>query len=217
MSAYLVLASANILADTVIFATFARKKNVMREILNPWIGNHSGYNCFGCNPTNPMGMQMHFFWDDEKQNIISVWRANKNFVSWIDTLHGGIQASLLDEICGWVVFYKLQTSGVTAKMEMRYRKQILTTWPYITLQAKLEEQRRNIAIVKGKILNPNEEVCAECTCTYFIFDSEKSKEMGYLPALLGDKEFTKEDIIEQMLAQIRKPRKPEDFISLQNF
>jgi uncharacterized protein (TIGR00369 family) len=115
-------------------------------------------------------------------------------VSWIDTLHGGIQATLLDEICGWVVFYQLQTSGVTAKMEMRYRKPVSTLWPYIRLNAKLVEQRRNIAIVHGEILSPEGVCCAECTCTYFIYTGEKAIEMGYLPACLDDAEVTLEDV-----------------------
>ena len=171
----------------------------MREIINPWIGNHFGYNCFGCNPDNPIGMHMHFYWDEKGAGkVVSAWKANENFVSWVDTLHGGIQASLLDEICGWVVFYPLQTSGVTAKMEMRYRKQVMTTWPYILLEAELVEQRRNIAIVKGKLTNPEGETCAECTCTYFIFDGKKAADMGYLPASLGEDEFSIEDIIQHV-------------------
>ena len=44
----------------------------------------------------------------------------------IDTLHGGIQAVLLDEICAWVVLRKLQTTGVTSKMETRYMKPVNT-------------------------------------------------------------------------------------------
>jgi uncharacterized protein (TIGR00369 family) len=166
----------------------------MRTIINPWIGNTQGYNCFGCNPNNPLGVHMHFYWDGEQ--VVTIWKANPNYVSWIDTLHGGIQATLLDEICGWVVFYQLQTSGVTAKMEMRYRKPVSTLWPYIRLNAKLVEHRRNIAIVHGEILSPEGVCCAECTCTYFVYTGEKALEMGYIPAILDEKEVTLEEAID---------------------
>jgi uncharacterized protein (TIGR00369 family) len=136
---------------------------------------------------------MRFYWDGEQ--VVSVWKANPNFVSWIDTLHGGIQATLLDEICGWVVFYQLQGSGVTAKMEMRYRKPVSTLWPYIRLNAKLVEQRHNLAIVHGEILNPDGECCAECTCTYFIYTEEKSIEMGYIHTRLADEDVTLQEAI----------------------
>ena len=135
---------------------------------------------------------MRFYWDGDQ--VVSVWRANPNFVSWIDTLHGGIQATLLDEICGWVVFYQLQTSGVTAKMEMRYRKPVSTKWPYIRLNARLVEQRHSVAVVHGEILNPDGECCAECTCTYFVYAGDKAIEMGYMPATLDDAEVTLEDV-----------------------
>ena len=165
----------------------------MRAIINPWVGKTERYNCFGCCPSNPTGVRMRFYWDGEK--IVSVWRANPNFVSWIDTLHGGIQATLLDEICGWVVFYQLQTSGVTAKMEMRYRKPVSTLWPHVQLNARLVEQRRNIAIVHGEILGPDGVCCAECTCTYFLYTGEKAREMGYEPATLGEEEVTLEEAV----------------------
>jgi uncharacterized protein (TIGR00369 family) len=116
----------------------------------------------------------------------------------VDTLHGGIQATLLDEICGWVVFYQLQIAGVTAKMEMRYRKNVNTTWPYILLTAKLMEQKRNIAVVHGEIRNPDGELCAECTCTYFLYPAAKAIEMGYEYARLGEEEVTLEEAIEHV-------------------
>lgn len=165
----------------------------MRAIINPWVGKTERYNCFGCCPGNPRGVHMRFYWDGEQ--VISVWRADPNFVSWIDTLHGGIQATLLDEICGWVVFYQLQTSGVTAKMEMRYRKPVSTLWPYVQLNARLVEQRHSVAVVHGEILSPEGVCCAECTCTYFLYTGEKAREMGYEPATLGEEEVTLDEAV----------------------
>ena len=39
---------------------------------------------------------------------------------WLDTLHGGIQSMLLDEVAGGGVTRTLQTTGVTSKMEVRH-------------------------------------------------------------------------------------------------
>ena len=83
-----------------------------------------GYNCFGCAPNNEAGVRMEFYEDSEE--IVSIWKPRPEYQGWIDTLHGGIQAVLLDEICAWVVLRKLQTTGVTSKMETRYRKSIDT-------------------------------------------------------------------------------------------
>ena len=152
------------------------------------------YNCFGCCPTNPIGTRMRFFEDGE--DIISIWKPTKNHQSWINTLHGGIQAVLLDEVCGWVVFHKLKTAGVTAKMEMRYHKPVSTLQEYIKLRAYLKEMRRNIALVQGEIYSAEGELLCECVCTYFTFPQEKAKEaMGYLPSAVEEKNYTFEECL----------------------
>ena len=108
----------------------------MREIKNPWIGTE-GYNCFGCCPTNPYGVKMRFY--EDGQDVVSFWKPKDCYQSWINTLHGGVQSVLLDEICGWVVFHKLQSSGVTAKMETRFRKPVAIEQEYVELRARLRE------------------------------------------------------------------------------
>ena len=125
----------------------------MKKIINPWKGM-KGYNCFGCAPNNEAGVRM----------------------GWIDTLHGGIQAVLLDEICAWVVLRKLQTTGVTSKMETRYMKPVNTNDSYIVLKASIKERKRNIVFVEAAIYNNKEELCTKALCTYFTFSQEKAKE-----------------------------------------
>ena len=82
---------------------------------------------------------------------------------------------MLDEICGWVVFRKLQTGGVTSKMETRFRKSISTNDAHVVLRASLREQKRNIAIIEAHLYNSMGELCTEATCTYFTFPKEKAE------------------------------------------
>ena len=116
----------------------------MKKIINPWKGLE-GYNCFGCAPNNEAGVKMEFYEDGDE--VVSIWKPRPEYQGWIDTLHGGIQSVLLDEICAWVILRKLQTTGVTSKMETRYR-----------------------------LYNKDGELCTEALCTYFTFSQEKAKE-----------------------------------------
>ena len=185
-----------------ILRTFARKivqerlsesKEAMKRIINPWT-HTPGYNCFGCSPDNPIGTKMRFFEDGD--SIVSIWRPTQNHQSWINTLHGGIQAVLLDEVCGWVVFHLLKTAGVTAKMEMRYLKPVSTLQDYIKLRAYLKEMRRNVAIVQGELYGADGQLLCECTCTYFTFPQDKAKEtMGYVPSQTEEKDYTFEECV----------------------
>ena len=90
----------------------------MKRITNPWRGME-GYRCYGCDPHSEQGLRMEFYEDGEE--IVSVWHPRPEFQGWVDTLHGGVQATLADEISSWVVFRKFRTSGVTSRMEVRYQ------------------------------------------------------------------------------------------------
>jgi uncharacterized protein (TIGR00369 family) len=136
----------------------------MKKIINPWKGME-GYNCFGCAPNNEAGVKMEFYEDGDE--VISIWKPQPQFQGWIDTLHGGIQAVLLDEICAWVVLRKLQTTGVTSKMETRYMKPVNTNDSHIVLKASIKERKRNIVFVEAAIYNNKEELCTKALCTYF--------------------------------------------------
>ena len=145
----------------------------MKRIINPWRGM-DGYRCFGCDPRSEQGLRMEFYEDGDR--IVSRWKPRPEFQGWVDTLHGGIQATLADEISSWVVFRKFQTSGVTSRMEVRYLKPIHTSEDHITLQATVVRQRRNIVDIEVKILNSQDRLCTEALCIYFLFPKEKAHE-----------------------------------------
>ena len=149
---------------------------VMKRIINPW-RNHEEYNCFGCCPDNPIGLHLEFYEDGD--DIVCFWKPQTHYQGWIDTLHGGIQATLIDECASWVVFRKLQTSGVTSRLEVKYRKSIMTTEPQITIRARLVEMKRQVAFIDVEIYNSANELCAEGKAVYFTMNEEKAREMGF--------------------------------------
>ena len=148
----------------------------MKKIINPWKGLE-GYNCFGCAPNNEAGVKMEFYEDGDE--VVSIWKPRPEYQGWIDTLHGGIQAVLMDEICAWVVLRKLQTTGVTSKMETRYRKSVDTKDSHIVLRASIKEVKRNIVIVEAKI---------------YIMRMEKYAQNRFVPTLLSRKEKSKDEM-----------------------
>jgi acyl-coenzyme A thioesterase PaaI-like protein len=149
----------------------------IKRIINPW-ASMAKYNCFGCSPNNPLGL--HLCFGEDGDDIVSDWTPSDNYQSWNDTLHGGIQATLLDELCGWVVTRKLQTAGVTSKMETRYKHPVLISGGAITIRGHIREQRRNIIIIDAQIIDSKGVVCTEATCTYFAFSREKAeKELNF--------------------------------------
>lgn len=158
----------------------------MRKIKNPWL-QKEGYNCFGCCPENPAGVHMEFY--EAGDDIVCFWKPQAHFQGWIDTLHGGIQSTLIDEIASWVVFRKLQTTGVTSHLEVKYLKPIMTTENQITIRARLAEMKRQVAFIDITIYNSREEICTEGRATYFTATKEKAAEMGFTSCELEGEEL----------------------------
>lgn len=159
----------------------------MKKIINPWKGI-KGYFCFGCAPENEAGVKMEFYEDGDE--VVSFWHPEPKYQGWKDTLHGGIQAVLLDEICAWAIALKLQTTGVTSKMETRYLKPVMTTDEYLVLRASVKEQCRNLVTVTASISNRAGEVCTQAVCTYFTFSKEKAREEMYFNGCFTEDEDT---------------------------
>ena len=96
----------------------------MKKIRNPYLGlEEQGYNCFACCPQNPYGLKMEFYEDGD--DLVCIWKSGDNYQGWLKTLHGGIQATLMDELGGWLINRKLQTAGMTTQLTMKYRNQVM--------------------------------------------------------------------------------------------
>jgi uncharacterized protein (TIGR00369 family) len=149
----------------------------MDKIKNPWIGVE-GYNCIGCAPHNPIGFHLEFYEDGEY--VVAKWEPTQNHQSWINTLHGGVQALLLDEAAGWVISRKFQTTGVTSKMEVKYIKSVSTIDGALTIRAKSTKQMRNVVFVDAEILSAGGELCTQASLVYFCASKEKAQQIGFV-------------------------------------
>lgn len=147
-----------------------------KHIINPW-KNLEGYDCFGCSPDNPIGLHMDF--TEEGEDIVCHWHPQAHFQGWVNTMHGGILSTLCDETAGWVVFRKLQTTGVTTRLDVRYKKPVMTTDDTITIRGHIIGQKRNLVTVAVTIQNQCGDTCVTCEATYYTFPPEKAWEMGF--------------------------------------
>lgn len=145
----------------------------MKKIINPWKGLDS-YMCFGCAPENPQGLHMEFYEDGE--DIVAFWEPESHYQGWLETLHGGIQTTMMDELAGWVVLRKLQTSGVTSRLDARFLKSISTREPRLMIRGRIKEQKRNAIFIETEIYNSQNELCSRADIVYFVVTKEQATE-----------------------------------------
>ncbi len=153
-------------------------KPMRKKISNPY-QKIDGYNCFGCSGENSFGLKMNFI--EEEDSVTCSWEPDSKFQGWIGILHGGIQATLLDEIASWVVFVKLGKSGVTSELKVRYKKTAKMTKQPMKIRGVFREMQRNIALIDSYLYDSGGELCAQGECKYFIFPDDVAKEKYFYP------------------------------------
>lgn len=160
----------------------------MKKIRNPYIGlEEQGYNCFACCPQNPYGLKMEFYEDGD--DVVCIWNSGDNYQGWLKTLHGGIQATLMDELGGWIVNRKLQTAGMTTNLTMKYRNPVPTgEGVEVEIRGRIKEIKRNFAFIEAT-LSCQGKVCSSCEMTYFCFPKDKAeKDFFFTGCFLEDEQ-----------------------------
>ncbi|MCA9424581.1 MAG: PaaI family thioesterase [Candidatus Omnitrophica bacterium] len=78
--------------------------------------------CFVCGEENPDGFRLKFE-IDENHHILLPFRARETMQGYGHIMHGGLQATLLDETMGWAAAVFLKRMHVAAELNIRYLEQ----------------------------------------------------------------------------------------------
>ena len=118
---------------------------------------------------------------EEGEYIVSHWKPHLHFSGYKGILHGGIQATLMDEIAGWCVQVKLKTAGVTTQLATQFKKPVYVDQREIILKAHVVEHKRRLARVDVELFNAKKELCSTGTIDFFIFPENIAKEKLSFP------------------------------------
>jgi uncharacterized protein (TIGR00369 family) len=109
------------------------------------------HNCFACGGDNPIGMRLRIEIGDGVAR--TAWVAGENFVGWSDKLHGGIIATMLDEVMAWAPA-SFDAWAVTAEMTIRYRSPAMPGEELVAV-GRVANRRRRIYDVVGEVTAPD--------------------------------------------------------------
>lgn len=158
----------------------------MRKIKNPFLGKQ-GYDCFGCSPQNPIGLHMEFYEDGDE--VVSYWRPQEHYQGWVGVMHGGIIATVIDETAGWFVMRKMQTSGVTSRLNVKYVRPINISTDQLAVRAKMTELRGRYLYIDVVVENAEGKTCASASVVYCLMDKQKAQEMGFTTCEAEDEQL----------------------------
>ena len=111
-----------------------------RVVLDP-------HHCFACGELNEHGLHLVLHTDDER-----CWTdlaLDPRFQGWDGIAHGGIVATILDEVMAWALIGR-DAWGVTARMELAFRRPVPLATP-IRGEGWVLDARRRLLTTEGRI------------------------------------------------------------------
>jgi uncharacterized protein (TIGR00369 family) len=127
--------------------------------------------CFGCGGANDAGMKLTFEQDNGKRRIVGRFVLGERYQGGGGMAHGGIIATLLDEVMGKVCRFR-EVRAVTAELNVEYLKPV-NVENEITVEGwETEQKGRNLFHV-GEIRNAAGDVLARGKGRFVIIGEAK--------------------------------------------
>ncbi len=106
--------------------------------------------CFACGTLNPIGLRMEVSFRDNK--AFSRLALKREFQGWSDIVHGGVMATILDEIMAHAVLHYVG-QAVTTSLEVTYRAPLHVGEEFEAM-GYVAEQKSRAAVAKAEIRIP---------------------------------------------------------------
>lgn len=116
--------------------------------------------CFVCGKKNPRGLHTHF--SPSGEGVKATFTADETLAGYQNTVHGGIISALLDEALIWAAYASTHCFGVTAELNVRFRKPLSVKSECI-VEGKMVENRGKMWMVEARVMDPRGSVYASAT------------------------------------------------------
>jgi uncharacterized protein (TIGR00369 family) len=136
-------------------------------LLKPNPENH----CFGCGGANPRGMKLAFEQIDESRRIRGVFRIGPEYQGGPGFVHGGIVATLLDEVMAKVSRFE-KDYAVTGELAIEYVKPI-PVGEELTVEGWEVQRNGRMRIRQGEIRNSSGTLLARGSGKFVEVDPER--------------------------------------------
>ena len=132
------------------------------------------HNCFACGTLNTGGLHLDLHVDGER-----CWtdlEIPERFQGWDEIAHGGIVATILDEVMAWSLAAS-DNWGLTARLNVAFRRPVPLGRP-VRAEGWITSSRRRMIGTGGRIVDPaTGEVLATADATYVAADADRKRQL----------------------------------------
>jgi len=132
--------------------------------------------CFGCSPINPKGLQMTFY--ALKDTVASWVVIDEHYSGWRHVVHGGIIASMLDEIMGRGGLYLLKRLVMTKSLTLDFLSPVGVGEELMVEGKVLERVDDRNAVMAGTLYNASGHAAARAQGQFKLFTVDALRRRG---------------------------------------
>jgi len=141
------------------------------------VAGRDGGRCFGCGSANPHGLRLRFFADSA--SLFSPVEVPVHLCGWSSLVHGGIIATMLDEIMGWAAIHFLKRLPLTKSMRVEYHAPVPVQTP-LRLTGWVEDHRSaRLAVMKASLHDGEGCLCAGAEGEISLFTLDAARKKGF--------------------------------------
>jgi uncharacterized protein (TIGR00369 family) len=140
---------------------------------NLWPGN-----CFGCSPRNPHGLKLTFFRTPEGARTGCL--LDTHLCGMEGIAHGGIVATLLDEVAAWAVIVHAGRLGFTTDMNIRFVRPV-PTGRLLAVEAQMVECGTKRARTRASVASELGDKLAEAQSNWTLMSPQVAARFTGLP------------------------------------
>jgi uncharacterized protein (TIGR00369 family) len=140
------------------------------------------HSCFVCGESNPLGLQLRFHTDGSIVRTEFVPRPEH--VGFKHTVHGGIIATLLDEIMVWACAVQTKQFSYCAELTVRFQQPMRPNEPAFASAELVSNRRNRLFEAKAELRDRAGNVLATAAGKYLPINPADLSE--FMTELLGD-------------------------------
>lgn len=129
--------------------------------------------CFGCGPDNARGLRLRF--RRVGDTVVTRFVLGRGHDGPPDLLHGGLQATICDELAGWVLVGLRERIGVTTSMNVRYIRGIRLGEECVGV-GELVAESEGSTTVRVKLLQADQ-LCCTARIAFAMANSSRMEEL----------------------------------------
>lgn len=136
--------------------------------------------CFGCGSENHNGLRMTFARSGDR--LRTQLTITPQFRGWSRLVHGGVIATILDEVMSWTAIVVAQRFILTKNMKVQYHRPVYVGTTVTAIGAIAERKGERRATVSAELFDEEGKMCAAAEGEFALFTKEQFARLAIIPA-----------------------------------